>query len=130
MLAENDVENGLVNESSTDTPADTPTETTPVLPKFNYPEWYNEQQHGFYKRTIVRLQKLFKMNVASAKHYEMVNLYIFGPSISITVLSSICSFLSTTDVLDESTKTGFGMTVGILTILSTALQSVAGNVPI
>ena len=131
MLAENDVENdienGLANESSTDTPADTPTETTPVLPKFNYPEWYNEQQHGFYKRTIVRLQKLFKMNVASAKHYDRVNMYIFGPSISITVISSICSFLSTTDVLDESAKTGFGMTVGILTILSTALQSVAGT---
>ena len=126
-MATNEVENALVGESSTDPVVNTSSETTPVLPKFNYPEWYNEQQHGFYKKTIVRLQKLFKMNVAAAKHYERVNMYIFGPSITITVLSSICSFLSTTDVLDESAKTGFGMTVGILTILSTALQSVAGT---
>ena len=123
MITEADVENGLVDGI----PSDTPTETTHVLPKFNYPRWYNEQQHGFYKKTIVRLQKLFKMNVAAAKHYENVNFYIFGPSISITVLSSICSFLSTTDVLDDRAKTGFGLTVGILTILSTALQSVAST---
>ena len=123
MITEADVENGLVDS----VPTDTPTETTRVLQKFNYPVWYNEQQHGFYKKTIVRLQKLFKMNVAAAKHYENVNFYIFGPSISITVLSSICSFLSTTDVLDDTAKTGFGLTVGILTILSTALQSVAST---
>ena len=98
-----------------------------IFPKYNYPEWYNEQQHGFYRKTICRLQKLFKMNVEAAKYYERINFYIFGPSITITALSSMASFLSTTDLLGESAKTGFGISVGVLTVISTAMQSVAGT---
>jgi len=100
---------------------------TKLLPTYKYPEWYNEKQHGFYKKTIIRLQKLFKMNVESAKYYEKLNFYIFGPSITITALSSMASFLSTTDLLDDSAKTGFGISVGVLTVISTAMQSIAGT---
>jgi hypothetical protein len=100
---------------------------TKLLPTYKYPEWYTEKQHGFYKKTIIRLQKLFKMNVESAKYYEKLNFYIFGPSITITALSSMASFLSTTDLLDDSAKTGFGISVGVLTVISTAMQSIAGT---
>jgi len=98
-----------------------------ILTTYIYPDWYTNQQHNFYQKTIHRLQKLFKMNVDAAKHYEKINFYIFGPSITITILSSMASFLSTTEILDDTTKTGFGITVGFLTILSTAMQSVAGT---
>jgi len=97
------------------------------LPKYKYPEWYNEKTHGFYKQTIIRLQKLFDMNVETAKYYDKLNLYIFGPSITLTVLCSMAGFLSTTDLLSDDSKTGFGITVGMLSVMSTALQSVAGT---
>jgi hypothetical protein len=129
MNHEDDVlENVLINGPDKNTENTEPIdETSPILPKYNYPEWYNEIQHGFYRKTICRLQKLFKMNVEAAKYYEKINFYIFGPSITITALSSMASFLSTTDLLGDSAKTGFGISVGVLTVISTAMQSVAGT---
>ncbi len=129
MNHEDDVlENVLINGPDKNTENAEPIdETSLILPKYNYPEWYNELQHGFYRKTICRLQKLFKMNVEAAKYYEKINFYIFGPSITITALSSMASFLSTTDLLGDSAKTGFGISVGVLTVISTAMQSVAGT---
>jgi len=101
--------------------------TLEVLPKYAYPEWYNDKTHSFYKQTICRLQKLYNLNVETAKHYEKLNYYIFGPSITLTTLCSIAGFLSTADVMTDDAKTGFGLTVGILSVLSTAMQSVAGT---
>jgi hypothetical protein len=124
-MSDNDVlektlDNEPLGESTTDY-------GTLELPKYKYPDWYNEKTHGFYKQTIVRLQKLFDMNVETAKYYDKLNLFIFGPSISITALCSMASFLSTTDLMSDDSKTGFGIAVGILSVVSTALQSVAGT---
>ena len=129
MNHEDDVlENVLINGPDKNTENTEPIdETSPILPKYKYPEWYNELQHEFYRKTICRLQKLFKMNVEAAKYYEKINFYIFGPSITITALSIMASFLSTTDLLGDSAKTGFGISVGVLTVISTAMQSVAGT---
>ena len=94
-VLENVIINGTNNNNNNEITA-TENETSLILPKYIYPKWYNEIQHGFYRKTICRLQKLFKMNVESAKYYEKINFYIFGPSITITALSSMASFLSTT----------------------------------
>ena len=125
-VLENVIINGTNNNNNNEITA-TENETSLILPKYIYPKWYNEIQHGFYRKTICRLQKLFKMNVESAKYYEKINFYIFGPSITITALSSMASFLSTTDILGDNAKTGFGISVGVLTVISTAMQSVAGT---
>ena len=101
--------------------------TLEQLPKYEYPEWYNEKTHAFYKQTICRLQKLYTMNVETAKYYEKLNYYIFGPSITLTALCSMAGFLSTADVMTDEAKTGFGIAVGMLSVLSTAMQSVAGT---
>ena len=55
-----------------------------------------------------------------------MNYKIFGPSITITALSGIASFLSTASFIETDAKNGFGVTVGVLTSVSTLLQSVAG----
>jgi hypothetical protein len=98
-----------------------------IVKGFEYPEWYNEKHLNFYNDIIKRTEKLYCMNIESAKYYDKLNLYIFAPSISLTAICSIASFLSTSDFLSENTKTGFSVSVGILTVLSTAIQSLAST---
>ena len=52
-----------------------------------------------------------------------MNFYIFGPSISITALSGIASFLSTSDFIETEARNGLGVTVGVLASISSMLQA-------
>ena len=61
----------------------------------------------------------------SVEHYEKMNFYIFGPSISITALSGIASFLSTSDFIDQDARNGLGVAVGVLASISSMLQALA-----
>ena len=93
--------------------------------RFIYPRWFTKQKYKFYEKLEDRLKKLRYVHTRSAEHYEKMNFYIFGPSISITALSGIASFLSTSDFIETEARNGLGVTVGVLASISSMLQALA-----
>ena len=63
--------------------------------KYEYPTWYNKKKFIFYNKMLARLSKLSYIHTRSSQYYDKMNYYIFGPSISLTAISGIASFLST-----------------------------------
>lgn len=63
----------------------------------------------------------------SSQYYDRLNLKMICPAILISAFSSIASFMSTSDVLGDDSKQYFGITVGVLTVVSTMLQSISGS---
>ena len=49
------------------------------------------------------------------------------PSVCITSFSSIASFLSTSNIVNDNIKTGLSISVGVFASISTLLQSVSSN---
>lgn len=94
--------------------------------EYIYPEWFTKKKYKFYETVEVRLKKLRYIHSRSSEYYEKLNLWIFAPSISITALSSIGSFLSTSDFIGNN-QSVFGVTVGVLASISAMLQSLASS---
>ena len=93
---------------------------------YEYPSWFNKKKFVFYNKILERLQRLSYLHTRASQHYEKMNYYIFAPSITITALSGIASFLSTSQYISESAQNGFGIGVGIVASVSSVLQSLAG----
>ena len=93
---------------------------------YKYPKWFNKKKYVFYNKTLERLQRLSDLHTRSSQYYEKMHYYIFGPSITITALSGIASFLSTSQFIDTNTQNVFGIGVGIVASLSSVLQSIGG----
>ena len=93
---------------------------------YEYPTWFNKKKYIFYNKILERLQRLSYLHSRSSQYYESMNFRIFAPSITITALSGIASFLSTSQYIDASTQNGFGIGVGIVASISSVLQSLAG----
>lgn len=93
--------------------------------QYVYPEWFTEKKYYFYRKMLERLKKLRYVHSRAGEYYSKLSMYIFGPSISITALSGIGSFLSTSEFIDQSAQTSFGITVGVMASISTMLQSIA-----
>lgn len=93
--------------------------------KYVYPEWFTEKKYLFYKKMLNRLKKLRYVHARSGEYYSKMSMYIFGPSIAITALSGIGSFLSTSNFIGDMDQTGFGIAVGVMSSISTMLQSIA-----
>jgi hypothetical protein len=95
--------------------------------KYIYPKWFTKQKYKFYEKLEDRLKKLRYVHSRSAEHYEKMNIYVFGPSITITALSGIASFLSTSDFIETEARNGLGVTVGVLASISSMLQAIASS---
>ena len=93
---------------------------------YEYPKWFNKKKYIFYNKILKRLQRLSYLHSRASQYYETMNFYIFGPSITITALSGIASFLSTSQYISEGAQNGFGIGVGIVASISSVLQSLAG----
>ena len=93
---------------------------------YKYPEWFNKKKYIFYNKILQRLQRLSHLHSRASQYYEKMNFYIFAPSITITALSGIASFLSTSQYISEGAQNGFGIGVGIVASISSVLQSLAG----
>jgi len=93
---------------------------------YQYPEWFNKKKYVFYNKILERLQRLSHLHSRASQYYEKMNFYIFGPSITITALSGIASFLSTSQYISQGAQNGFGIGVGIVASISSVLQSLAG----
>ena len=76
----------------------------------------------------LRDYSLFKKEThdKSNKRYSQKNLYFIIPSIFITALSGIFSFLSTTSSMNSNMSITFSILVGILASISTFMQSFSG----
>jgi hypothetical protein len=88
-----------------------------------YPEWYNKKKYEFYKKIYKRLKLLIDIHNESSIYYSKMDKYIFGPSICISCISGIASFMSTSSVIDPNYQNMFGIMVGILSSITTLLQS-------
>ena len=93
---------------------------------YKYPEWFNKKKYIFYNKILERLQRLSHLHSRASQYYEKMNFYIFAPSITITALSGIASFLSTSQYISPGAQNGFGIGVGIVASISSVLQSLAG----
>jgi len=94
---------------------------------YEYPEWFSKKKYFFYKKLLKRLQKLRYIHNRSSEYYVKLNYRIIGPSIVITSLSGIASFLSTSEIINSGTQNVFGISVGVLAAISTLLQSISGS---
>ena len=93
---------------------------------YEYPKWFNKKKYIFYNKILERLQRLSHLHSRASQYYEKMNFYIFGPSITITALSGIASFLSTSQYISQGAQNGFGIGVGIVASISSVLQSLGG----
>jgi hypothetical protein len=96
------------------------------LSVYSYPHWFNKKKYIFYNKILQRLIRLSAINTKASQYYEKMNFNIFGPSITITALSGIASFLSTSQYVTENAKNVFGIGVGIVASISSVLQALAG----
>jgi hypothetical protein len=74
-----------------------------------------------------RLEREKYINNYASNYYGSMQLRFTIPGIFITGISSIASFLATSDMLNTDTKSGFSIGVGILTAGATILQSVSSS---
>lgn len=86
---------------------------------------YNQYQLKVLSKFHSRLEKEKFINEHASNYYMKCNRWFIIPGIIITGCSSIISFLSTSEIINNSSKTAFSITVGILTAGSAILQSIA-----
>jgi hypothetical protein len=79
------------------------------------------------RRLQERLNTQYRLHARASKYYEYLNLKFIGPAILISAFSSIASFLSTAGFMSTDARNYFGVCVGILTTISTMLQSISGS---
>ena len=65
----------------------------------------------FYKMTIERLKKYRYLHNRSSEYYSRMHRYIMAPSVTITALSGIGSFLSISHIVSSNIQSGFGLAV-------------------
>lgn len=96
-------------------------------PLLNEEENYNltDKQLELLNDSTERLKELKWVHSRSAQYYDRMNNGFVIPTIFITSVSGIASFLSTSSVISEDSKTFFGISVGILASLSSLLQSMS-----
>lgn len=104
--------------------SDTNSSISTLENEYKYPIWYNKKKHDFYRKIYRRIKELIRIHSESSAYFGKMDKYIFGPSIFITCLSSIASFLSTSELVHDNLQIVFGISVGVLASISALLQSV------
>jgi hypothetical protein len=85
------------------------------------------QKIAVLKQFYKRISKEKFINNQSSEYYSSQNSKFVIPGILITGLSSVVSFIGTSDMLSNSAKSGFGIGVGIFTAAATILQSISSS---
>ena len=88
---------------------------------------HSQKQLTILNKFYARLKKERFINNTSSTYYGNMNQRFVIPGIIITGLSSVGSFMTTSDMLDENEKQGFGVTVGIMTAIATIIQSMSAS---
>tara|TARA_A100001015_G_C14725677_1_gene607769 strand:- start:74 stop:586 length:513 start_codon:yes stop_codon:yes gene_type:complete len=87
----------------------------------------NLNNNRFYTMMLARLKKKKWIHNKSSNYFNNMQKYVMYPSVCITALSSIASFLSTSDVVSANVKTSFSISVGVFASISTLLQSISSS---
>lgn len=93
--------------------------------KYRYPDWFTRKKYLFHKKMLERLKKLRFLHSRSSQHYDKMSYIFTTPSIVITSLSGIASFLSTSQYIDADYQNAFGITVGVMASLSSIFQALS-----
>ena len=80
-------------------------------------------EKNFYKEFIERIEDEKTIYIESSVYYEKKSLFLTIPSITITSLAGMTSFLSASHFFDEDTKIAFSLSVGILGSISSIIQT-------
>ena len=91
--------------------------------KYTYPVWFTRKKMIFHNKMLRRLKKLRFHHSRSSQYYESMNIKLSAPSIVITALSGIASFLSTSQYVDEDSQNACGITVGVLASVASVFQA-------
>jgi len=91
--------------------------------KYTYPVWFTRKKMVFHNKMLRRLKKLRFLHSRSSQHYESMNIKLSAPSIVITALSGIASFLSTSQYVDADSQNACGITVGVLASVASVFQA-------
>jgi hypothetical protein len=85
----------------------------------------NDKHMGLLRESSARLKELKWVHSRSAQYYDKMHNVFVIPTILITSISGMASFLSTSSVITEDTKTVFGIGVGVMASVSSLLQSMS-----
>ena len=91
--------------------------------KYRYPDWFTRKKLVFHQKMLTRLKKLRFLHSRSSQYYDKMNFRMSTPSIVITSVSGIASFLSTSQYIDSDYQNAFGITVGVLASLASIVQA-------
>lgn len=91
--------------------------------KYTYPPWFTRKKMIFHNKMLRRLKKLRYLHSRASQHYEKMNIKLSAPSIVITALSGIASFLSTSQYVDSDSQNACGITVGVLASIASVFQA-------
>lgn len=101
---------------------------TPFRKVYTYPDWYNEKIYVFYQKKLQQLYRLRYEHREAASYFAKLHLKIYAPSIVITGLSGVASFLASSSLIEGDAKTGLTIGVGVFTSIATMIQSFASAV--
>lgn len=88
---------------------------------------HSDSEIQILNKFYLRLKKERFINNQSNSYYSKLNNRFVIPGIVITGLSSVVSFMSSSDMLEENEKTGFSLTVGVLTSIAAIVQSMSAS---
>lgn len=96
--------------------------------QYEYPEWFTEKTYKFYQKKLKQLKRNVYIHSESGAYYSKLHFRIYAPSIVITGLSGVASFLSSSNVFSNDAQTGMAIGVGVLASISAMVQSIASAV--
>ena len=91
------------------------------------PQILTNQQSYILEKFRKRLKKQIFLHNQASSYYAKQNRNFVIPGILITGISSVASFLATSDVLTDDNKQMFSIGVGVMTAGATILQSIGSS---
>jgi len=83
----------------------------------------NSVEKNLYTDFLTKLEELKVIHINTSVFYEKRNNCIFIPTIVMTAIGSVISFLSASMYFNNDVRIALGLSVGIITILSSLLQT-------
>lgn len=90
-------------------------------------EGHTKRELQILDKFYSRLKKERFVNNQASTYYSSLNQKFVIPGIIITGISSVASFLATSDILDDSEKQAFSVGVGVMTAAATIIQSLSSS---
>ena len=76
-------------------------------------------------KLLIRLKANQLINAKANEYYTRCNSKMVYPAIFISAVSSIASFMTTSSEINDNMKSAFGISVGIITTISTMMQAIS-----